>query len=582
MQRISELAAMQHAISSHAAALAAHQHQNGGGNPGSNGSNSGTPSATNNGSAANLSQQLAAAAQQHYLQQQQQLHLQQRAQLPHSPPTGHLVNGGSNGAMAAAAAAAQANLLLKSKSNCFLCDLPRMPWAMCHDYAEAVCRGCVNYEGAEKIEAVIDSARRMKQAHATTMVLRMPPIVFPNLTLNNHLDVLTSSNSKHHPQANHSSLSQHQLAQISKEINNNGQTPTTPVSSGSTLLNNSSGPLNLAQLGQFSQLSEAFQAQQRMRAAVAGLDEYQMSQHLQQQLHRSLPYFTIQRVVRYTTNWHGLKREHGHDDESKPEVYNKVHRGDAQTTTSVSPTSTNSPEHQQSNHGHHVNGYHSSRRSHQHGQQTGVPVATSVATTTLSASAAVPTERIILCTNCNERMEDTHFVQCPSVNQHKFCFPCSREAIKKQWNSQEVYCPSGEKCPLTSGSMVCTPWTFMPHEIQTILHKDYDQFVKDRERNGIYPVGVVSANSTFSSTSSSSQQQQSNGMSPNNHQSRTVDSPVKNVGNSGALAPEGSNGSSSPTTTNAHSPQAPVLLSNAGCVGNSPSAVAGLPVAAKN
>ncbi|KAK7065932.1 Interferon regulatory factor 2-binding protein zinc finger [Halocaridina rubra] len=70
------------------------------------------------------------------------------------------------------------------------------------------------------------------------------------------------------------------------------------------------------------------------------------------------------------------------------------------------------------------------------------------------------------CTICTERLEDTHFVQCPSVLHHKFCFPCSRDSIKRQGAGTEVYCPSGERCPL-AGSTV--PWAFMQGEIATIL-----------------------------------------------------------------------------------------------------------------
>lgn len=54
-------------------------------------------------------------------------------------------------------------------------------------------------------------------------------------------------------------------------------------------------------------------------------------------------------------------------------------------------------------------------------------------------NVATPTPTTTLkCTLCQERLEDTHFVQCPSVPHHKFCFPCSRESIKRQGAGSEV------------------------------------------------------------------------------------------------------------------------------------------------
>lgn len=88
------------------------------------------------------------------------------------------------------------------------------------------------------------------------------------------------------------------------------------------------------------------------------------------------------------------------------------------------------------------------------------------------SDTSMPNSESLKCTICNERLEDTHFVQCPSVMDHKFCFPCSRDSIKIQGAGTEVYCPSGKKCPLVGSNV---PWAFMQGEIATILGEDYNK-----------------------------------------------------------------------------------------------------------
>lgn len=54
-------------------------------------------------------------------------------------------------------------------------------------------------------------------------------------------------------------------------------------------------------------------------------------------------------------------------------------------------------------------------------------------------AAAPPGAPLLKCTLCQERLEDTHFVQCPSQPHHKFCFPCSRDSIKRQQGSEVTF-----------------------------------------------------------------------------------------------------------------------------------------------
>lgn len=55
-----------------------------------------------------------------------------------------------------------------------------------------------------------------------------------------------------------------------------------------------------------------------------------------------------------------------------------------------------------------------------------------------------------------------------SSSSSRFCFPCTRVYIQSRRGDGEVYCPSGERCPLDN-SPNSPPWAFMQGEVSTIL-----------------------------------------------------------------------------------------------------------------
>ncbi|GMS80671.1 hypothetical protein PENTCL1PPCAC_2846, partial [Pristionchus entomophagus] len=364
-------------------------------------------------------------------------------------------SGPSAGLAAAAAATSTAQgtaSKLAGRQHCYLCDLPRWPWAMCTDYGEPVCRGCVNYEGADRIEAVLDSARNLKRIHG-----------FP--TSGN--DTASNGRPKDAPAAPIGRTSpprpqqqqQQQPPHLPPGMNIPALNDFLAFQQRAQLLNGlglrppGSAPgapgIPLEQLHLLQQLQAQQQAQQRAGtgplALFTGLPPTSAADSA-----------ALVAALAAGTR----KREHPSDDDVKPaEPFPKVTRGDA-TTTSVSPTSTHSPD---------------GARRRFLPNQSGL-------------------DRPLRCTLCHERLEDTHFVQCPSQSAHKFCFPCTRKSIKHQVTNQEMYCPSGEKCPLGSGGGgIVQPWAFMAGEIQTILGDEFDEFKKNREAAGLSAGGLSAA-----------------------------------------------------------------------------------------
>jgi len=293
------------------------------------------------------------------------------------------------------------------KKTCYLCEMPRSPWAVINDFSELVCRSCVNYEGPDRIESILASARRMR---------------------GNYIEGSNGSGSGGIKRESSAPYPVPRMGSNNRDMNNSGggldmgPVPAYLNQQGPPS-HNQMQPISLDQVGGFQRQRSVGQMPNMMGG---------------QQMVGGVPAMLAQKPPQIPPN----------NMDVKPPGIRAPVPGSRPSSANSGPGS--------------------------HPGQTGPPTPGSRPDQVSSSSNGGAREGpdvpgpdgapLLKCTNCRGKLEDTHFVQCPSNIAHKFCFSCCRESIIKQGN--EAFCPSGDKCPL-QGSIV--PWAFMQEEIETIL-----------------------------------------------------------------------------------------------------------------
>ncbi|KAM9318325.1 interferon regulatory factor 2-binding protein 1 [Pholidichthys leucotaenia] len=375
---------------------------------------------------------------------------------------------------------------------CYLCDLPKMPWTVVWDFSEVVCRGCVNYEGANQIEFLIATARQLKRTHGIQDGNVRSPGPSPNKHGSSGRVEGADGGRPHAERFDRGARGESTGTAVRVPPNGmhrDGQTPQevnrqSPSGSRRPMLGAAIPPSLVGQSiagiphGLLASMPAGLTARTAPMSSPMIFPAPVLAEMSRRQLGLGMgmpsPFITeLERELNSSQN----------QPKTQTQAHTAVVGGSTSKSTSLtssfpmaggvsqtSPKPASSPARQP---------------RPQTARSGGEPLGSSTSAEATTAAAALPhsgaselgsasannanaTGNTLSCTLCHKRLEDTHFVQCPSVPGHRFCFPCTRVYIQSRRGDGEVYCPSGDRCPLDN-SPNSPPWAFMQGEVSTIL-----------------------------------------------------------------------------------------------------------------